>query len=171
MSQYPTKQQIFDWLTHKHLEGKNGIIFDCAQFSSFDLIQDFIETYDHPFQTPIIYYQAFPEESAIQFLNTLGAELISKLGISESTQSTSLAEIVRRAELKTIIIDRCHLHPLDTLTNLLEVFASFQVSVILVGAKSKIEVAQILKLEAVADWDRLIIKPECKQDKGLCRSC
>ncbi len=150
------------WLKKKLIQRENGIILDENDSDSFDIIQGFIESKDRPFQTPIIYYQAFPEESAVDFLNTLKLELISKLNKPELESSQNLGQIVEIAQLQMIIIDRCYLQPLDTLQNLLEFFDSHNVAVVLVGSRTKMEIAQILDLTAVSQWDKLVGCDDCR---------
>lgn len=145
---------IQNWLKNKLFERNSGIVFDTDDLNSFSIIQDFIEDYDRQFQTPIIYYQAFPEESAIEFLNTLREELASKLHKHNSDSEQSLLDIIKSAELKTIVIDRCHLHRQDTMQNLIDFFSVCGVGVILVGCREKMEIAQILTHPKVANWDR-----------------
>ena len=145
---------IQNWLKNKLIERDNGIIFDSHDSNSFDIIQDFIEDYDCRFKTPIIYYQAFPEESAIEFLNTLREELVSKLHKHNSDSQQSLLNVIRDAQLNTIIIDRCHLHPQDTMQNLIDFFSICGIGLILVGYREKMAISQILSNPKVANWDR-----------------
>ena len=145
---------IQNWLKNKMFEGNNGIVFDTGDLDSFDLIQDFIEDCDRQFETPVIYYQAFPEESAIEFLNTLREELASKLHKPNSNSEQSLLDIIKSAKLKMIAIDQCHLHPRDTMQNLIDFFSICGVAVILVGCREKMKIAQILTDPQVANWDR-----------------
>ena len=153
-----------NWLQTKLNNGENGIIYNDSCPDCFDSIQNFIESVDHNSKTPAIYYQAFPEENAAQFLNTLGKELCSKLGICGLNSNQSLLQIIETAELKMVIIDQSHLHPLDTLQNLLDFFARCNVALILVGSRSKMEIAQIHYLSAVADWEQFT---SCCQDEAL----
>ena len=102
---------ISNWLKNKLRDRENGIIFDSHDLNSFGLIQEFIEDHDCQFKTPVIYYQAFPEESAVDFLDTLGAELTSKLTKGGANPKQSLPKTIKDAELKMIVIDKCHLHP------------------------------------------------------------
>lgn len=161
INDYSKMKQTLDWLSKRFVNQENGIIFDSNNSDNFEVIQNFIEICDRPLHTPIIYYQAFPEESAIQFLSTLAEELAAKLGIPELTLEKSLSEIIQQAGLKTVVIDHCHLHPLDTLQNLLEVFARCQVAVILVGVKPKMAIAQILDYPLIASWDKLVADDGC----------
>jgi hypothetical protein len=149
-----------NWLNNKLINQDNGIIFDCHDSNSFYVIQDFIEACDRQFTTPAIYYQAFPEESAVDFLNILGAELASKLGKPELSSQQSLLNIIEQAELKIIVIDDCHLHPQDTLQDLLDFFAVCKVAVILVGCRHKMAIAQVLHNSTVVHWDTLEVTEE-----------
>ena len=105
-------------------------------------------------KTPVIYYQAFPEESTLQFLDTLGEELVAKLGNPHLRSEKSLLDTIEDAALKMIIIDDCHLHPQETLEQLLKIFADCHVAVILVGDREKMTVAQILNHPTIRHWDR-----------------
>ena len=151
-----------NWLRNKFITGDNGVIFDNSNSSNFIAIQNFIEELDHPLKTPLIYYQAFPEESAVSFLDTLKEELASKLGKQELSSQESLSTVIKKAELKMIIIDKCHLHPLNTLQNLLDFFLECNVAIILVGSKSKMALAQILSHPLISQWDKLAACDECK---------
>ena len=151
-----------NWLKNKFIKGENGIVFDNSNSDNFNEIQNFIEGLAHTFKTPIIYYQAFPEESAVGFLDTLKEELISKLSKLESNSQQSLSSVIEEAELKMIIIDKCHLHPLDTLQDLLDFFSSCNVAIILVGSKSKMAIAQILSHPIISQWDKLAACDQCK---------
>lgn len=159
--------RTLNWLKTKLIKNENGIFFD-DDTCNFDLIQNFIKGVDHNLQTPVIYYQAFPEESATQFLDTLGKELASKLGKPELYSSQSLLEIIEAAALKMVIIDQSYFHPLDTLQNLLDFFASCRVIVILVGSYSKMETSQILSHPTVAQWDQFLACGEYKTLPKLC---
>lgn len=143
------------WLKNKLINRDCGIIFESQSLSSFDHIQSFIEGYDRPFYTSIIYYQAFPAESTSQFMDTLRDELTSKLGNRLVNQKKSLLNIIRDAGMKMILIHDCHLHPQSTLEKLLKLFSDCQVSVILVGDRQKMEISQILSHPTVSQWDNL----------------
>ena len=153
---------ILNWLKNKLINQDSGIIFDTHNSHSFSVIQDLIESCDHNFKTPVIYYQAFPEESAVEFLNTLGEELASKLGDRELNSQQSLLNTIKDAELKMIIIDNCHLHPQDTLQNLIDFFSICKVAVILVGDRDKMAIAQVLSNPKVVNWDRLEAIDKCE---------
>ena len=146
---------ILNWLKNKLINKNSGIIFDTHNSHSFSVIQNFIENCDHRLKTPVIYYQAFPEESAVEFLNTLGEELASKLGDRQLNSQQSLFCTIQDAELEMIIIDNCHLHPQDTLQNLIDFFCTCKVAVILVGDRDKMTIAQVLSNPMVSHWDRL----------------
>ena len=153
---------ILDWLKNKLINGENGIIFDNPNVRSFDIIHDFLERYDRIFKTPVIYYQAFPEESAIEFLDTLREELVSKLGGREPNPPKSLSTIIQDAELQMVIIDNCHLHPQNTLQNLIDFFAVCNVALVLIGDQNKMAIAQILDNPKVHNWNRLeIVEQKC----------
>ena len=158
---------ILNWLTNKLIHGENGIIFDCERADSFSVIQDFIESCDRCFKTPAIYYQAFPEESAAEFLNTLGEELISKLGNPKLDSEQSLSKTIQEAELKMVVIDKCHLHPQDTLQSLFNFFSNCDVAVVLVGSRQKMAIAQILSNPLVFHWDTLEIADKCETTAKL----
>ncbi|MGD1921773.1 MAG: AAA family ATPase [Pleurocapsa sp.] len=153
---------ILNWLKNKLIEGENGIIFNDGDSNSFSVIQDFIESCDRNFKTPVIYYQAFPEENAVEFLNTLGEELASKLGNRQLSSQQSLFSTIQDAELKMILIDDCHLHPQDTLQNLIDFFSACKVAVILIGCQNKMAIAQILNTTRDLNWDRLETLDKCE---------
>lgn len=145
--------KTINWLAAKLKNRECGVLLESRPRSSFDAIQNFIESYELPFKTLVTYYEAFPEESALEFYNTLGKELVSKLGSSSAYQKKPLSDIIEDAGLKMIFLDDCHLYPLDTLENLLELFSSCQVSVILVGERKKLAIAKILNHPVVNQWD------------------
>ncbi|MEM8830358.1 MAG: AAA family ATPase [Cyanobacteria bacterium P01_G01_bin.19] len=151
---------ISNWLKNKLIRKDNGIIFDTYNSDCFNVVQDFLESCDCKFKTHAIYYQAFPEESALEFLNTLGEELTSKLSRAESNTKRSLLEIIQDSELKLILIDNCHLHPQDTLQNLINFFAVCEVGVILIGHDDKMAIAQILSNPMLHQWDSINATPE-----------
>jgi len=159
---------VLNWLTNKLIHGENGIIFDCEHTDSFGVIQDFIEIRDLCFKTPAIYYQAFPEESAAEFLNTLGEELIYKLGRPGLDYEQSLSKTIQEAELKMVVIDKCHLHPQDTLQSLLNFFSDCNVAVVLVGSCRKMAIAQILSNPLVFHWDTLEIADKRETTAKFC---
>ena len=146
--------RTLNWLEAKMVNGNCGILLECPNINSFDIIQDFIESYECDFQTPVIYYQAFAEESALQFMDTLGEELAAKLGNPQLKKAKSFLDIIEDSGLKMIIIDDCHLHPQATLDQLLKVFADCNVAVILVGKQENIAPSQILDRPTIRHWDR-----------------
>ena len=162
MIEYTRMISTENWLETKLISGDDGIIFDNCNRNSFEEIQEFIASKDCQFQTPIIYYQAFPEESSIQFLDTLQNELTSKLGTLRASSPKSLSTTIEDAGLKMIVIDDCHLHPEDTLQNLLDFFSSCNVAVILVGCKQKMTISQILNNPIVRQWEQFQAADECK---------
>ncbi|MCC0177446.1 hypothetical protein I4641_10705 [Waterburya agarophytonicola K14] len=163
MIEYTKTRSITNWLKTKFTSGDNGMIFDEGDRSSFEEIQEFIASEDRQFKTPIIYYQAFPEETAIEFLSTLQDELDSKMGKSgESSPKSLLTTTIKDAGLKMIVIDDCYLHPQDTLENLLDFFSCCNVAVILVSCRRKIAIAQILNHPIASQWDKLQTARGCK---------
>ncbi|MEM8718806.1 MAG: hypothetical protein AAGE84_05795 [Cyanobacteria bacterium P01_G01_bin.39] len=162
MIELSQKILTINWLQNKLISRKNGVVFDIENYSCFNLLQDFIEANDHRFKTPVIYYQAFPEESATEFIATLREEVTAKLGKPETYLNKSLLEIVADVELKMVIIDQCHLHPLDTLDSLLKQLQSCNVCLILVGAYRKMELSQILSHPGVARWEQFAVDNQCK---------
>lgn len=157
-----TMEKTWNWLKSKLIEKKNGIILEKNDSDSFESVQDFIESTEHNFYTSVIYYQAFPQENAVDFLNTLKSELTAKLNLPEFESSERLGEIIKAAKLQMIIIDRCYLHPLDALQSLIDFFSIHQVAVILVGSQSKMAIAKVLDLPTVSQWDKLVVCDECK---------
>ena len=153
---------IHEWLEARLLDRQSGIIFVEPALNYFDLIQDFVEANDRPLQTPGIYYQAFPEESAAEFLEVLTYELTSKFGREKFNSSQSLTEITAAVGLKMIIIDRCYLHPLDSLYKILDRLATCDVATILIGSYCKIKIAQILEYPSIDRWERLVLDECCE---------
>ena len=151
---------IFNWLNKKLISGKNGIIIDNNNYSSYESIQSFIEANDHSLETKVIYYRAFSGESAVEFINTLKYELLSKLGRPKLDLSGSLSETIVAAGLKIIIIDPSYLHPQDTLDELLNQFADCNVSLILVGTCCKMKAAKVLSHPIIKQWDQFILEDE-----------
>ncbi len=163
-----------NWLQKKLVNHENGIIFDDASDSCFDIIQNFIEANDHSFQTPIIYYEAFPEENAAELIATLQEELTAKLGSPKLYLSKSLSEIVAVVGLKMVIIDKSHLldqnhlHPINTLEDLLEQFATCHVSLLLVGSYDKMKMTQLLEHPTISQWEKFVVNKECELVSEIC---
>jgi hypothetical protein len=158
MNTLTTKINLSDWLGVKLANSQNGIAFEDHFDHKFTIVQDFVESRDDDFKTPVVYYQVFPEETASQFLTTLNDELASKLGMSKTNSGRStISEVIKDARLKLIILDKIHFQPLDTLQDLLRFFASCNISVVLLGSRSKMETAQILALASVSTWDQFEI--------------
>ncbi|MEM7594827.1 MAG: hypothetical protein AAF383_25570 [Cyanobacteria bacterium P01_A01_bin.83] len=162
MIELSQKIPTINWLQNRLISHKNGVIFDDESYRCFNLLQDFIEANDHHFKTPVIYYQAFPEESAAEFIATLREEVTAKLGKPETYLNKSLLEIITDVGLKMVIIDQCHLHPLDTLDSLLKQLQSCNVCLVLVGAYQKMELSQILSHPCVALWEQFTVDNQCQ---------
>jgi hypothetical protein len=164
----PTKKILtFNWLKTKLIKQENGILLDEHCSCSFEIIQNFIANNDHLLKTPIIYYEAFPGESAAQFLKTLGEELASKLGSPELNHH-SLDKIIELAALKMVIIDHSYLHPWDTLEKIIDFLASCHICLILVGSRKKLEIAQVLSHPVVSQWEQFQV---CDQYQTLPELC
>jgi len=144
-----------NWLETKLINGECGILFESHSHSSFNTIQNFIESYERPFQTSVTYYQAFPEENAFELIDTLGEELTSKLASPLGYRKKSILDIIKDAGLKMIVIDDYHFYSQDTLKKLLNLFSNCQVSVILVGERQSMAIAQILNHPLVSQWNCL----------------
>ncbi len=157
-----------NWLKTKLIKRENAILLDDHCSCSFEVIQNFIASVDQPLKTPVIYYKAFPEESAVQFFKTLSEELASKLGFPELNSHQSLCQIIEVAALKMVIIDQSYLHPLDTLENIIDFFGSCYVCLILVGSHEKLKIAQILSHPVVSQWEQFTV---CEQYKSLPKFC
>lgn len=157
-----------NWLQNKLINQENGIIFDDDGCSCFDIIQSFIEANDHPFQTPVIYYEAFPEESAVELIATLREEITAKLGTPKLYINKSLSEIVVTVGLKMVIIDRSHLHPLNTLEDILEQFQACNVCLLLVASYSQMKMAQLLNHPTISQWERFIVNQKCEMVSEIC---
>lgn len=148
-----------NWLQTMLVSGENGIIFEKGYSSNFEEIQNFIESIDsidHDLKTSVIYYRAFAQETAGQFLNTLSDELVSKLGFNALQSNQSLIKTIRAAALKMVIIEESHLHPLETIDNLVNFFGYCGVSLILVGSQEKMAGAPILSHPQVSQWEQFI---------------
>ena len=152
---------ISNWLKNKFINGDNGIIIEPHLSNYFNPIQEFVGSFEHRLKTPVIYYQAFPEESALQFLDTLRAELVAKLGNS-NLDEYSLLEIIKIAQLRMIVIDKCHLHPSNTLQSLLDFFSCCGVTVILVSSNNQIAISPVLNHPIISQWDKLTFDDESK---------
>ena len=150
---------ISNWLKTKFINGENGIIIEPHLLSYFNPIQEFVGSFEHRLKTPVIYYQAFPEESAVQFLDTLRAELVAKLANSNLNEY-SLLEIIKITQLKMVIIDKCHLHPSNTLQSLLDFFSCCGVTVILVSSNNQIAISPVLNHPTISQWDKLTLDDE-----------
>lgn len=163
-----------NWLQKKLFNHENGIIIDDANYSCFDIIQNFIEANDHSFQTPVIYYEAFPEESAAELIATLQEELTAKLGSPKLYLNKSLSEIVAEVGLKMVIIDKSHLldqnhfHPINALEDLLEQFATCNVCLLLVGSYDKMNMAQFLEHPTISRWEKFVVNKESELVSKIC---
>lgn len=160
--------RTLNWLKTKLIKRDNAILIDDPCTCSFEAIQNFIASVDHPLKTPVIYYEAFPEESAAEFFKTLSEELASKLGSPELNSHQPLEQIIKVAALKMVIIDQSYLHPLDTLENIIDFFTSCYVCLILVGSSEKLKIAQILSHPVVSQWEQFTV---CDQYKALPKFC
>ncbi|MEM8829124.1 MAG: AAA family ATPase [Cyanobacteria bacterium P01_G01_bin.19] len=155
MTKFIQTTKIFNWLETKLINRQCGIICESPSQRSFDAIQNFIESHEQPFKTLVTYYEAFPQENALEFCSTLAKELESKLGNFSTDSKRPLAEVIQDAGLKTIVIDNCYLCPQDTLDKLLHFFSDCQVSIILVGEREKMISANILDHSVISKWDIL----------------
>ncbi|MEL6441440.1 MAG: hypothetical protein AAFQ80_19575 [Cyanobacteria bacterium J06621_8] len=153
---------INNWLQNKLINHENGLILDDRDFNCFPLIQDFLAANDHPLKTTAIYYEAFPEESATEFIDLLQEEIMAKLGSTEVNHQKPLPEILMEAGLKMVIIDRCYLHPQDTLNNLLEQLSNCNVCLILIGLYDQMKLAQIIDHPTICQWDRFSVNSHCE---------
>lgn len=149
------KISINNWLNDKLDNRDSGIIFAESPSDYFTIVQDFLEANDYNCETPAIYYEAFPEESATEFLETLCQELTAKFGSTKFNNSSNLSEIVAAVGLKMVIIDRSYLHPLDTLKQIVKQLVSCNVAIILIGSRSKMKIAKVFSIASVECWDRL----------------
>ncbi len=154
------KTSINNWLKGKLNDRESGIIFAELPSDYFGIIQDFLEAHDRPHKTSAIYYEAFPEESAAEFLATLCYELTTKFGSTKFNSLSDLTEIVATVGLKMVIIDRSYLHPIDTYNKILSQLASCNVGIIAIGSRSKMQIARLLDLPSVKSWDRLDLDGE-----------
>ncbi|MEL6788865.1 MAG: hypothetical protein AAFO76_16015, partial [Cyanobacteria bacterium J06607_15] len=80
----------------------------------------------------------------------LAEELSCKLGIQKSKPKLSLSEAIIEAELKMVIIDKCHLHTPEITDEILTWLNRHNVCVIFVGVKSEIERTQFMDCPSIA---------------------
>jgi len=147
-----------NWLQTKIISRENGILISQNNSDIFENIQDFIVKNDHSFETPVTYYQAFPKETTVDFLNVLGEELSSKLGINiEENSNKSLKEIVTNAALKMVILDKIYLYSLDTINDLLNFFLYCNITLILIIAHDKLSTKQLFDHPLISQWEHYII--------------
>ncbi len=156
------KRVTINWLQNKLINQESGIIFDDPGCSCFNFIQDFLEANNHFFKTPVIYYEAFPDEKAEELIATLREEITAKLGNPELYLHQPLSEIIATAELKMVIIDQSYLYPLSTLDDLLEQLIPCNVCLLLVGSYDKMQNDQILSHPIISQWERFIVDNECQ---------
>ena len=151
-----------NWLQNKLINHENGVILDNSDCTCFNFIQDFLEANNHFFKTPVIYYEAFPDEKAEELIDTLREEIAGKLGNTELYLHQPLSEIVAAAELKMVIIDQSYLYPLNTLDDLLEQLIPCNVCLLLVGSDDKMQNGQILSHPIISQWERFVVDNECQ---------
>lgn len=147
----------FNWLKKKLDNHENGIIFEDTNMVAFDAIQNFIESVDYASKTPVIYFEAFPEESSAKFFATLYYELVSKHIELKNDEEQSLVEVIKAASLKMIIIDKIHLQPIDTLNSMIDFFNCCDVTMILISTKKKTQISGLIDHPHIAKWGKLSI--------------
>ena len=155
------KRVTINWLQNKLINHESGIIFDDPDCSCFNFIQDFLEANNHFLKTPVIYYEAFPDEKAEELIVTLREEITAKLGNPELYLHKPLSEIVAAAELKMVIIDQSYLYPLSTLDDLLEQLIPCNICLLLVSSEDKMPNDQILSHPIISQWERFVVDNEC----------
>ena len=153
---------INNWLNTKLDNRDSGIIFAELPSDYFTIVQDFLAAKDCPRETHAIYYEAFPEESAAEFFETLCQELIAKFGSTKFDNFSNLPEIIATVGLEMVIIDNSYLHPLDTLEQIVKQLISCKVAVILIGSRSKMKIAKVFDLAVVKYWDILNLDGICE---------
>ena len=151
-----------NWLQNKLINHESGIIFDDPDCTCFNFIQDFLEDNNHYYKTPVIYYEAFPDEKAEELIATLSEEITAKLGNPELYLHKPLSEIIAAAELKMVIIDQSYLYPLSTVNGLLEQLIPCNVCLLLVGSEDKMQNAQILSHPIISQWERFSVDNQCQ---------
>ena len=162
MTESSKKTAIKSWLNNRFDDRQNGVVFTESESDYFEIIQDFLEDKDRLLQTPAIYYEAFPEESASAFLNVLTQELTAKFGSNKFNSSVSLAEITAMVGLRMVIIDRSYLQPSDALCSILDQLTKCNVGTILVGSHHKLKISGILKHPDLNRWEKLILDNWCE---------
>ncbi len=162
MIELPKNTVVINWLQNKLVNHENGIFFDDPGCSCFNFIQDFLEANEHFVKTPVIYYEAFPNETAGELIGTLREEITAKLGNSDLYLRKSLSEIIAAAELKMVIIDQSYLYPLNTLEDLLEQLTPCNVCLILVSSYDKMQNNRILNHPIISQWERFVVDNECQ---------
>ena len=162
MIELPKNTVVINWLQNKLVNHENGIFFDDPSCSCFNFIQDFLEANDHFVKTPVIYYEAFPNETAGELIDTLREEITAKLGNPDLYLRKSLSEIVAAVELKMLIIDKSYHYSLSTLDDLLKQLIPCNVCLLLVGSYDKMQNNQILSHPIISQWERFVVDNECQ---------
>lgn len=165
-----TRLSVIDkWLEDRLTKNQNGIIVSSEDNTAFGAIQDFLESKDHSFKTPAIYYSAFIDDSPVEFKQILIEELSSKLGLYRSKSCSTASEIIAMSELQMVIVDRCYLHSSETMESLLNWLNEHGVGLILVGSQAKMNRVQFLQRPSVANL--LQLRPNTYQYDVLPISC
>ena len=68
-----------------------------------------------------------------------------------------MAEVIKSASLKMIIIDKSHLQPIDTLTSLIEFFSDCNVALILISTNKKTKTSGLIDYLQIAKWEKLTL--------------
>lgn len=150
-----TNKLISKWLKDKLNNHENGVILENNNMLAFEAVQDFIESIDCTFKTPVIYFEAFPEESLASFFATLYEELASKLSHLKNDQQQSLVEVIQSTSLKMVIIDKSHLQPIDTFNSMIDFFARCNVVVIIISTEEKTKISGLVDHEHIVQWEKL----------------
>ena len=146
-----------DWLQNKLNYRENGVLTFPKDSDAFDNVQRFIEVNDHFFKTPVIYYQAFSQENAVNFFDVCGQELHSKLGIKMKNPNQSLKAIIDAASLQMVIIDRYYLHSVDTINTLLNFFSRCNVALILISSHDTLKQVSIVNHSIISQWEKFTV--------------
>ena len=168
MLQKQARERTLDWLNDKFTQRKNGIIFEEKCGYSFDIVHSFVESVDATFKTPAIYYQAFAQESAIHFFDTLREELTGKLGEHKIGNNQSLANIIQLARLEMLIIDKVHLHPCNTSTKIVDFFTSCNVCLIFICSLQQTEIIKIFNHPQISQWNKFYMSRQNESSPTIC---
>ncbi|MEL6929099.1 MAG: hypothetical protein AAFO95_10720 [Cyanobacteria bacterium J06600_6] len=151
-----TYRKINSWLDKMLNSRANGILLSSESSDSFEAIQDYLETIEHPVQTNAIYYRAFADDNLDELLATLEEELRLKLGFASSQSCSTLSEVIALAELKTVVIDQSHLYAKEMIDGLCEWLFENQVNLVFVASKTEVYASDFLNHPILSQWETFV---------------